>query len=217
MKRFSKKKRERIHKQILDTITALLGKDKFIKKDNNKIKIYTGIRDMMEYIYTKGDCGRFALILHHAFVQYKPDIYYISWTNNNGESNWHFITKIFDKYYDAHGELSGNIQQNFKYKIKITKVNNKWLDDEKNIEKLTGNFPFHRIIMEMLQYTAFHNYYLEAEYENNEFKIKGFNHDKLTNIIHLFNKIKNEHISVEKWNEEISHLNFIKYEKESYM
>lgn len=106
--------------EVLSFIRTLLGQKYIIDKDKNKtfITIKSGPYNLNRFIYSAGDCARFAKILVTHFAKYKPKILLIRYKLGcyaEDDSLWQHAVVDFGYFYaDAKGIYTkNNAEYNF--------------------------------------------------------------------------------------------------------
>ena len=95
---------------IISFIKTALGENNVtikVDKENGCCTVIQGTKHINRYIYTAGDCARFAKLLAMSFPQYDPEILLVRYSSKKQKYDkylWHHaIVKFGDMYADAYG------------------------------------------------------------------------------------------------------------------
>lgn len=201
--------KQRVYKRVMIILSIILGKPSVPIVNENATYVYTGVRELNRYIYSKGDCGRLAYLLSYIFEQYAPQIYRIHWPGEYGK--YHYIFKIFDKYVDAAGMHDdplehmpdNSVLELCDYRYGIAHPNVK--------DELLGKFHMLKLIGDVLPLNSINISALAIkQLPEGKYASQGLmSFSKLHQRLDMFNKLKDTP-SVTEWFKEIDYINSVK-------
>jgi len=136
------------YNEVLFILRILTGATLISQKTHDRYIVETGVKYFNYKLFSRGDCGRLAYLLYSIFhKKYDTKIYRIQYKIWK-DTEFHYVTKIYDKYFDVFGEY---IIYNSADKV-LTEIN---LDDEKYYDELTGTYTIGRLFGEIMCSHAF--------------------------------------------------------------
>ena len=189
-KRYTQDKKRR----VIEWIRLSLGEDNCVRKQNNGSTVhYTGLEKVNKYIFTRGDCKRYALLLANSFIQYKPCIIRIH--KKEDWKSFHYLVYMLGDLWDANYPLTKqrtqqDIANGYKYKV-VAKTMHKrlvWLDEQARDENMC-NMEFIRLLHDMCPgcgFMTYHNFLVDDR--NGVFRIKGGGYERIDLLNTIFNK-----------------------------
>lgn len=169
--------------EVLDFIRVLKGEEYITEIDKKKgiAKVKSGMKNISDFIFSAGDCARFAKILAITFKRYRPKILLVKYSGSKSENLWdHALVDFGGFYADVKGIWLKNIAKirfDFDRVYHIKRLDAPVLKGNMHSAKFMGNLYTHRI--RQVDIWA-------KDLNTDKPKILGYNIDKLDAYVELF-------------------------------